>query len=258
MKPVAEFVDGQQIGQQIKNCQSHGEFESKHIFGKVWSGCQACTAESFAAEKAAKAEEARKEQGRAWERRIGQAGIPERFRDRTLKSFIAESESQQHALSVCAKYANEFDQVAARGSCIIMCGKPGTGKTHLAVGIGLHAMDKFNSVVLFTTVMRAIRRVKETYSKNSEQTEAQAIAELVYPDLLILDEVGVQFGSDTEKLILFDILNERYEKRKPTIFLANKTIDEFKAYVGERIYDRLREDGCEYIPFTWNSHRGQS
>lgn len=255
---LSDYMHVSQGAVKAATCDKHGDYESRHVIGKIWAGCPQCTAESFAAEKRQQEERAREERIRSWERRIGQAGIPERFRDRSLKSFKADTPAQQHALAVCAKYANEFDQVLERGSCILMCGKPGTGKTHLAVGIGMHVMDKFSSVVLFTTVMRAVRKVKETYNKNSEQTEAQAIAELVFPDLLILDEVGVQFGSDTEKLVLFDILNERYEKRKPTIFLTNKDLEGFKAYIGERVYDRLREDGCEYISFTWDSYRGKT
>ena len=110
---------------------------------------------------------------------------------------------------------------------------------------------------LFLTVMRAVRRVKDTWGRSSTQSESEAIASLVFPDLLILDEVGVQFGSDAERLILFDVLNERYEKRRPTLLLSNLNIDEVKAYLGERVFDRLREDGGEAIVFDWASWRGR-
>lgn len=70
-------------------------------------------------------------------------------------------------------------------------------------------------------MIRAVRSVKETYAKGSGRTEAQALRDLVDPDLLILDEVGVQFGSDTEKLILFEIINGRYEASRPTIVISN-------------------------------------
>jgi DNA replication protein DnaC len=256
MSHVTDYTASQ--NPNIEHCQKHGRYESRHIIGKIWSGCPDCIKESYAAEQTRLELEQMEERSRAWGRRIGQAGIPERFRDRSLDTFIATGEGQKHALEVCKRYAEHFQDVSRRGSCILMCGKPGTGKTHLAVGIGVHVLEKLRKTVLFTTVMRAVRMVKETYNKNSERTEAQAIAELVYPDLLILDEVGVQFGSDTEKLILFEVLNERYEKRKPTIFLSNKDLDGIKAFLGERVYDRLREDGSEYISFTWDSYRGRA
>ena len=113
-------------------------------------------------------------------------------------------------------------------------------------------------VVLFTTVMRAIRGIKDTWAKGSETTETQAIEALVFPDLLILDEVGVQFGSETEKLMLFDVLNERYEKRKPCLLLSNLAIEDVKAFLGERVFDRLREDGGEAVAFDWESYRGRA
>ena len=67
---------------------------------------------------------------------------------------------------------------------------------------------------------------------------------------------SVQFGSDAEKLLLFDVLNERYERRKPTLMLSNLTAQEVAAYLGERVMDRLREDGGEVVVFDWASHRG--
>jgi DNA replication protein DnaC len=74
--------------------------------------------------------------------------------------------------------------------------------------------------------------------------------------LLIIDEIGVQFGSPFETNLMFDILNERYEKLRPTLLLSNLTAPEIKAFLGERIYDRLREDGGQFVPFDWQSHRG--
>lgn len=238
-------------------CDTHGPFEARCFIGSIWSKCPTCTAEAAAKEKAEQEAKEREDRRQAWQRRIGEAGIPERFRNRSLQSFVAETQAQAKALEFSNAYADSFDDALATGRSAIFVGKPGTGKTHLAVGIGLRVMHRDNRTVLFTTVMRAIRRVKDTWGRESRESETQAIAALVFPDLLILDEVGVQFGSDTEKLILFDVLNERYEKRRPTLMLSNLTLDEVKTYLGERVFDRLREDGGEAIPFDWESWRGR-
>ena len=237
-------------------CETHGEFASRHIFGAIWSHCPTCQTERSAAEAADKAARERKEQAERWRQKIGDSGIPERFQTRSLPSFIAETDKQKAALAFCIDYADSFDEVLRTGRCAVFLGLPGTGKTHLAVGIGLRIMHRDNRTVLFTTVMRAIRRVKDTWIRGSQESETSAIAALVFPDLLILDEVGVQFGSETEKLILFDVLNERYEKHKPSLMLSNLTASEVQAFLGERIFDRMREDGGEVIPFDWASHRG--
>ena len=74
--------------------------------------------------------------------------------------------------------------------------------------------------------------------------------------MMALDELSGKFGSDAEKILLFDVLNERYEKRKSTIIISNLTVPEVKEYLGERIFDRMREDGGKSIAFDWKSHRG--
>ena len=257
MNTVADMGIHAETKTRTDTCETHGPFEAKCFIGSIWSKCPICSAEAAAKEKAEREAKERDDRRQSWQRRIGEAGIPERFRNRSLQSFAAETDAQAAALAFANAYADGFDDALATGRSALFIGKPGAGKTHLAVGIGLRIMHRDNRTVLFTTVMRAIRRVKDTWGRGSRESETQAIAALVFPDLLILDEVGVQFGSETEKLILFDVLNERYEKRRPTLLLSNLTLDDVRAYLGERVFDRLREDGGEAIPFDWPSWRGR-
>ena len=257
MNSIAEMGLHAQPKTKPADCLKHGAYESRCYIGSIWSKCPTCEAERIEAERVeaeAKDREARRQE---WQRKVGEAGIPERFRNRSLQSYVAESEEQTRALAFAIDYADRFDDVLATGRSALFIGKPGTGKSHLAVGIGLRIMHRDKRTVMFTTVMRAIRRVKDTWSRDSRESESEAIAALVFPDLLILDEVGVQFGSDTEKLILFDVLNERYEKRKPTLLLSNLPTEEVRDYLGERVFDRLREDGGEVVVFDWQSWRSR-
>ena len=257
MKAISELGIHAKPKTKQANCAKHGAFEAKCFIGSIWSKCPACEAERSAAEareREAKEREARRQE---WQRKVGEAGIPERFRNRTLESYVAETEEQAKALQFASSYADGFDDVLATGRSALFIGRPGTGKTHLAVGIGLRIMHRDNRTVLFTTALRAIRRVKDTWGRSSAESESEAIAALVFPDLMIIDEVGVQFGSEAEKLILFDVLNERYAQRRPTLLLSNLTLDGVKSYLGERVFDRLREDGGEVVVFDWPSYRGR-
>ena len=80
-------------------------------------------------------------------------------------------------------------------------------------------------------------------------------------DLLVLDEVGVQFDSDSEKLIMFDVINGRYNDLKSTIVISNYPITakgkspSVASVLGERNMDRLRENGGKLVTFDWESHR---
>jgi DNA replication protein DnaC len=238
------------------SCEKHGAFQSRCFLGSVWSRCPTCETERENLEIAKAEADQRRERLLAWQTKIGNSGIPDRFHERTLDNFEAKSDEQKFALSFARSYAEGFDDVLRTGRSAMFVGKPGTGKTHLAAGIGLRVMAA-GRTVLFTTVMRAIRRVKDTWNRDSRETEGQAISAMVFPDLLILDEVGVQFGSDFERNMLFDVLNERYERRKPVLLLSNLPVEEVTAFLGERIVDRLREDGGKLIKFTWESHRGK-
>lgn len=248
---------------QSGTCAEHGEFHSINVIDDVWSGCPTCTDEKeeefkkeqsikWRAEQEQRAEKFAKEQ---WESKLKRFGIPERFKDRSIVSFVADDQKKKDALEFATDYAINFDNKPGR--CAIFVGTPGTGKTHLSVGIGLELMAQGKSV-LFCTAIRALRRIKASWAKGAEETESEAVASLVYPHLLILDEVGVQFGSEVEKILLFDVLNERYENRKSTILISNLTVPEVKEYLGERIFDRMREDGGRFITFGWESYRGKN
>jgi DNA replication protein DnaC len=235
-------------------CAKHGEFVARCFLRDLWTSCPICAVEAQAKEQAEAKARDHTERVARWQRKIGEAGIPERFRDRRLATYKAKLPGQQRALDFAKAYTADFDEICQTGRSALFIGLPGTGKTHLAVGIGLEVMQR-GRTVLFTTVMRAVRRVKDTWGRGSRESESEAIAGLVFPDLLILDEVGVQFGSDTEKVLLFDILSQRYDRRRPTILMSNLPLDEVSAYLGERVFDRLREDGGEFISFTWESYR---
>lgn len=257
MQSISNLVPAAGRATRTAHCEAHGSFESVNWIGSVWSKCPVCASEAEAKAKAAEELKLREARKAEWERRVGSAGIPERFQARSLKTFVAETPEQAAALQFAAEYADNFDQVLKTGRCALFVGRPGTGKTHLAVGIALRIMHRDGRTALFTTVQRAIRRIKDTWARDSEQTETQVIQSLTFPDLLILDEVGVQFGSKFEKDMLFDILNERYEKRRPTILLSNESDASVREYLGVRVFDRLREDGGQLVPFEWESHRGR-
>lgn len=232
----------------------HGEFVSRNVFGSVWSKCPKCSEIERIAKQADEEAKEVAEKARCWRNALGEAGIPERFHNRTLENYTASNSGQRKALEFSTNYAESFGSEASMGRSAIFCGKPGTGKNHLATAIGMNLMMR-GKCVGFTTVQRMVRRVKDSWRSDSKESESDIISILTWPDLLILDEIGVQFGTDFEKNLMFDILNTRYEKRKSTLLLSNLSVNEVKVFLGERVYDRLREDGGVCIPFDWNSFR---
>lgn len=109
---------------------------------------------------------------------------------------------------------------------------------------------------LFTKAPRLLREVKETFHRNAEITQSEIIRRLGGLDLLVIDEVGVQFGTDTERMILYEILDLRYEAMRPVILTTNITdLKTLESLLGERIIDRLFEGESKVVFFDWESHR---
>lgn len=239
------------------NCEKHGEYEAQAVqIGRRTLGgkCPQCVKIAHdEAEQAAHQKEADEKRHKV-ELLIRGAALPLRFQDRGFDNFSAETDAQKRVAKVCRRYADNFQRVADQGSSLLFCGPPGTGKTHLAAAIA-RTIAEAGYQPLFASVLRAVRTVKETYRRGSELTEQEAINRFLHPDLLILDEVGVQFGSDAESLILFEILNGRYENLRPSILISNLDAAGVGNYLGERVMDRLQEGGGMTLAFDWDSYR---
>lgn len=235
------------------HCETHGDFDGYTLGGGPH--CPVCAEEQIERERAAQQEATVREyRQRRADYLLGKAAIPPRFADRRLSNFVPHAAGPAKALQVAQQFADDFEECQKSGRSLIFCGGVGAGKTHLAVGI-CHEIIAKDKVAVFTSVLTAIRSIKETFRKGAEQTEAEAIRALVQPDLLVLDEVGVQFGTDTEKMYLFEIINGRYEDMKPTILLSNLAKDALAEFIGERVIDRMREGGGRMVVFDWPSYR---
>lgn len=189
------------------------------------------------------------------ERSLGRAGIPRRFRASTFDGYRAETAAQRDALTICRRFAEQFDEADEYGRSLLLIGGPGTGKTHLACAI-LAAVLRAGRTGLFVTVSEALRTIRDSYSPRAARTESEAFALFAEPDLLVLDEVGVAIGdAEKRRALLFDLLNARYAEQRALVLIANLTVPELHAYLGERILDRLLESGSAVVPFTWDSYR---
>ncbi len=182
------------------------------------------------------------------------SGVPLRFQDASFDKFSPPTPAARANLDVTRGYVAGFSEHSAAGRSLILCGGPGTGKTLLACAVLRSLAHEQGIHGKYTTVYRAVQEVRESY-RSREISELQALDAFIQPDLLVLDEIGVQYGTDSERIILFSILNGRYEAMKPTIAISNLPVDDAKKYLDERVYDRLRENGGGVLAFDWESWR---
>lgn len=184
---------------------------------------------------------------------INRSGISERFIGATLGGYQTPTDGHAKALQACRDYLESV--IYGNSGSLVLLGKPGTGKTHLACSIAVELMRRAGKQALYRTVRDLVREVRATWHREAAETEVDVIARLTQAPLLVLDEVGVQSGTDNELATMFDVIDGRYRQELPTIVISNLNRQGLQDALGERMFDRLREDGS-VIVFDWSSHRG--
>ena len=249
------------ISEAEKTCEKHGIQYTEQVFKMFTRGCPKCAEEQAEAQKAADEQERKAKREEAFrlviEKRIGQSGIPRRFAEKTVSGYAVAvgNESQKLIVDFIKAYATEFSGGKHSGRNIALLGNAGTGKTHLACAVARHVIKNCEGFARFVTVSELNRIVRESKSFSSETTESEVIKAFAGYDLLIIDEVGIQSGTEAESRALFDVFNERYQAIKPTIMISNLLPEGFVGAVGDRIADRIKEDGGAMLVFDWGSAR---
>lgn len=105
-----------------------------------------------------------------------------------------------------------------RAHNVVILGPPGVGKTHLSVALGVKAVEAGYSVRFLTLETLMTRLVKAQHENRLER----ALKQMVYPKLLIIDEMGYLPLSREEASLFFRLVVRRYE-RASTIVTSNKS-----------------------------------
>lgn len=247
------------VAKQLAKCDEHGEYAAIITkYSQSPSACPQCSEiRQRARDEQIQREEAEKHQAAMLERKLGASLIPRRFQGKTFDQFHAGTPKQRKVLATCQAYAENFRDNYDAGRCLILLGKPGTGKTHLAASIADHVIRSASASAVYRTVSGILTYIKGSYDRDVEYSEAEAFASLVKPALLIIDEVGATKPTEFEQATLFQIINGRYEEQKPTVVISNLDPHELPAALGERCVDRLREGGGIALVFDWKSVRSE-
>jgi DNA replication protein DnaC len=130
------------------------------------------------------------------------------------------------------------------GRSLIFTGKPGRGKTHLAVAIAYRAIQNgFDA--FFTTAAALIDDLSAAFRAGQL---AAVLPIYTHPAVLVVDEVGyLTYGTDAANM-LFHVVNERHRRRRSMIFTTNKSLKAWGRVLhdddlAQAILDRVLERG---------------
>lgn len=253
------MVNEKPEGLQDATCQKHGSYPvsfTEAFGGKylIHSTCSKCVNERDAYIESEIEKRTREAKAKENEDKILNCGVSKRNLHKTFDAYIASTPEQTKAKALYKGFADSVCNDATAKS-LIVCGSVGTGKTHLASS-AVNQIVNNGKICKLVKIIDLIRQFKSTWSKDSDSTEEGFLDYYTKIPALIIDEVGVQFGSDTEKMIIFDIIDGRYNNMLPTALISNLALPDVRELIGERAIDRMREDGGVVVAMSWESHRG--
>lgn len=173
---------------------------------------------------------------------LSQSGIVDRYAGRSLKPKIemkngvqvenkdgfqtdGTSASIVRAYAKARGFVEAFDKALVAGKGLYFSGPYGTGKTHLAAGIALELCKRMKPVIMLSMI-DMLARIRDTFDDRTQESEARLMAVLTSVDLLVIDDLGKEAPSEWTLEKLYQVINARYERKRPVIITTNYTDQE--------------------------------
>ena len=259
LKAVNTILGKLEIRQVKTMCPLHGEYLANQVWlsGQIKevSECPECfklkeARRAIDEEKAMKGEAERNRK-----QRIVETRMPLEYQTKDFSTFIQETDSQKAAFKLARRFVKGWEKAKAGGYGLLFLGSCGTGKTHLACAIMIELLKEYAfSYPRYYKASEIFSAVRSTYQAGSTTNEEETLKFFSSIQLLVIDEVGIQKGSEAEKRILFSILDNRVTSNKPTILMSNLGPKALAELLGDRLYDRVRSK-CVPMLFAGPSMR---
>ena len=137
---------------------------------------------------------------------------------------------------------------------MILLGPPGVGKSDLAISLAI-AAAQHGRRVYYGTLADLITSLEEAQAAGRL---SQRLKTLVFPSVLVVDEIGYRPISRTGAMLFFQLMSRRYE-HAATVLTSNKSFDEWGEIFGDEVMataliDRLVHH-CHIVNIRGNSYR---
>lgn len=219
-----------------QRCKQPAEPKNVPLIGwRQQEYCETC-AELLAAER--RREIGEYERKREIDNLLVRSELRGRLLDMTFETFDPRPAGK--AYDIAKEYAEKFGKETTEG--LMLYGKAGSGKTHLACAITRHIIEQKRIQVIFTRIVDLLSEIRQTYSEDEycrTENESDLIRKYAGAPLLIIDDLGAEKTTDWVRQILYQIIDERWIEQKPIIVTSNLNLEELEARFEERIASRV-------------------
>lgn len=146
------------------------------------------------------------------------------------------------AFTIAQNFTKDFERMRKENIGLLFYGSVGSGKTYLACSIANALIEQYQISVKIRNFAQIINNLQKSgfdFDKN------EYIESLVNTSVLILDDLGIERDTSYAKEQVYNIVNNRYLKQKPTIFTTNLSYDTIsnctESVEYQRIYSRIIE-----------------
>ncbi|HEO5668971.1 TPA: ATP-binding protein [Streptococcus agalactiae] len=157
----------------------------------------------------------------------------------TFENYQGE---ENQSLMIAKNFVEDYEEMKKENIGLLFYGSVGSGKTYLACSIANSLIEQYQISVKirnFAQIINELQKSSFDFDKNAY------IESLVNTSVLILDDLGIERDTSYAKEQVYNIVNSRYLKQKPTIFTTNLSYDTIQnckdSVEYQRIYSRIIE-----------------
>ena len=171
------------------------------------------------------------------------SGINSENLDKTFKNFEIWNDVSRNMKDTATNYYLRYDNIKnSRRNSILLCGNPGSGKTHIALALANSFLKKKELKVIYMPYRDVITGLKQNIL--DKEYYKKMLSKYQSCDVLLIDDLYKGKVNETDINIMFEIINYRYLNHLPLIVSTEFTVEKLLSFdeaIGSRIYEMSKD-----------------